>query len=90
LLTIDIPAQGDLQFLSEVGTAWAELVRDMDKHQKLDKTGVAGEDVLRNSDKEVAALQDFKIEKFCKMMVTNTKMTQEICRLIIYLTNKDL
>jgi hypothetical protein len=89
LLTIDVPGAADLEYLTEVVKAWSELVRDMDKHQKLGKKAEQG-DAFMNSDVEVAALQDFKIENFCKMMVTNTKMTQEICRLIIYLTGKDM
>jgi len=78
--------------LTDVVKAWSELVRDEDKHQKLHKLGHQDPKQvdLEHSEKEILALQDFKIEKFCKMMITNTKMTQEICRLIIYLTSKDI
>lgn len=92
LLTIETPDQTDTEYLSEVVQAWSELVRDEDKHQKIKKSGEQEQkDVaFEKTEKEILNLQDYKIEKFCKMMITNAKMTQEICRLIIYLTNKDI
>ena len=94
LLTIEEPEKSDVEWLTAVGMAWSELIRDEDRnhslHAKNNKKSGKENVRLEETEREILDLQDFKIEKFCKMMITNTKMTQEICRLIIYLTNADL
>lgn len=93
LLTVDTPDKTDIEYLTQVGMAWSELIRDEDKnhnlHAKNNRKAGKQNVCLEDSEKEILEVQDFKIEKFCKMMITNTKMTQEICRLIIYMTSRD-
>lgn len=86
LLSLDTPDETDVEFLEQVAIAWSELIRDEDKHQKLGDEDHRQPGIM-NTEAEIKDLQDLKVTNFCKMMICNPKMSQEICRLIIYLTN---
>lgn len=102
LLTVDKPGDDDVEFLTRVYNTWVDLTREENRFNELHQkklTNFAGwedeEDDESDSPeiKEVKALKRERqtgVNDFCKLMICNQKMTQEICRLIIYLTSEDI
>lgn len=100
LLTVDKPADADVQFLSEVYKSWVDLTREENRFNDLNqkKFGKVNDDGAAPGEQSNEARQENLkhternqgIADFCKLMICNQKMTQEICRLIIYLTSKNV
>lgn len=89
LLTIEKPGDSDLDYFSNTQNLWAEIVRFEVKNSDV----LEGTQMTKDFDETEEGVVELRVEQltnFCKSLITCPKMTQEICRLIIYMTAKDI
>lgn len=88
LLTIDNPSDADLEYFDKLHTFHCKLVRFDVANSDLLEHHEDREDLQEAYDAEEERREN--LAEFCKMFLIGQKITQEICRLIIYLTSKNI
>lgn len=88
LLTVDNPSDEDLEGFKKMCGVYSGLVRFEVSNEGLLEY-VKGREDWEEAE-ECEAERDLGLNNFCKMFVVGQKMTQEVCRLIIYLTSKNI
>lgn len=90
LLTIDNPGDHDLDYWEKL----QEFFKKMIRFEVINSDYLGYKENRDSKEKEEAKIKererDELLLEFCKMFVVGQKMTQEICRLIIYLTSKNI
>ena len=88
LLTVDNPTDDDLEYYAKIVEAFNKMLRFEISNEELLKHNPDREDW--EEAEQCEKTRDQSLVNFCKMFVVSQKMTQEVCRLIIYLTSKNI